>query len=107
MTHEIDDQVLRQRIDRLLLSDVFRIRTAEQPQAHLKHVVGQLCWEAGIDVDIVRVEEGADRGEQVIVWRSRFGGPFETHSFTRGRRRSRRFRSKSPRQWPSPTSNAR
>ena len=91
-TDLFDDQVLRQKIDWLFLSDAFRIRTAQQALLHLPEIIDQLCREAGIDVTVVGVEQGADKGDRILLWRANSGGPYETSSFTLGRRRSRRPR---------------
>jgi hypothetical protein len=86
-TDDVDDQVLRRQIDRLLVSEVFERRTRYAPQQQLSDILAQLCWEARIEVDILRVEPGPGKGEQIIVWSSKLLGALETHSFTRGRLR--------------------
>ena len=90
MTDLNDYAVLRSRIEKLLRSDLFKERTHRQPPIYLRDTIVQLCREAGIDTNIIRVEAGRSDTEYVLVWRSNVGGRIETQPFTFGRKRPRR-----------------
>lgn len=82
----VDVEVLRQRIETLLRSTVFRLRTFHQPPRYLREIISQLCLEAGIDVDILRVDATASATRYTLVWHPSSGGPLEEQTFTFGRR---------------------